>query len=127
MKVSGLSAQVDEAEAVSGMLQICGLSRPFRFTSMTINAMEPTPIIRLKCNSVPYRQGFIEVTPSIHDGHINIETWNIKPEASLDNVSWVDDRSVPDADVLANIELELTAGEAERLAGAILAAIKALD
>ena len=89
--------------------------------------MEPTPTIRLKCNSVPHRQGFIEVTPSIHYEHINIETWDIHPETCLDDVSWVDDNSAAAVNVVANTELELTVVEAERLAGAIQAALKALD
>ncbi len=89
--------------------------------------MEPKPTVRLKCESIPYRQGFIEVTPSIHAGHVNIETWDIQSKTSLDNVSWVDSDSISDEDVVANTELELTAFEAEKLADAIMAAVRQLN
>lgn len=32
---------------------------------------------RVRCDSVRYRQGFMEVTGQIHPGPVNIETWRV--------------------------------------------------
>jgi hypothetical protein len=82
---------------------------------------------RLKCDSIDYRQGFIEVIPAIHDGCINIETWQIDPHTNLSNAKWVDDISILDSSSIANTELELTATQARNLAAALLVAAESLD
>ena len=87
---------------------------------------ERTPF-RIKCDSVAYRKGFIEVTPGIHDSCINIETWDIEADTSLANASWVDDSTIPESSVLANTELELTAEQARDLATALLAAADSVE
>lgn len=80
---------------------------------------------RLKCDSVVYRKGFIEVTPAIHDGCVNIETWGIDADTNLEHVAWVDD--VSDSSVVANCELEMTLDPARNLAESILAAIQSTE
>lgn len=87
---------------------------------------QPSPF-RLKCESVPYRKGFVEVTPSIHDGCVNIETWEVHAEASLEDAEWMDDPSIPDPSVIANCEFELTALEARNLAEALLTASQSVE
>ena len=52
------------------------------------------PAIRLKCDSVPYRKGFIEVVGGIHDGCVNLESWVIHAERELDEIDWVADERV---------------------------------
>ncbi len=74
-----------------------------------------------------YRKGFIEVTPAIQDGCVNIESWDIDPDTSLDDVTWVDDPSIPDSCAMANTELELAAEQARSLAEALLAAAASIE
>jgi hypothetical protein len=89
--------------------------------------MADLPPFRVKCNSISYRKGFIEVTPGIHVGCVNIETWEIAIDTSLDSAAWVDHPSVADTSILANTELELTAQQARSLAKALLEAADAVD
>lgn len=89
--------------------------------------MADLPPFRVKCNSISYRQGFIEVTPGIHGGCVNIETWEIATNTSLDSATWVDHHSIPDTSLLANTELELSTQQARYLARALLAAAEAVD
>ncbi len=82
---------------------------------------------RLTCDSIAYRKGFIEVSPAIHDGCVNIETWDIDADTILSDVTWLDDPSIPDSSVIANTELELTAEQARSLAEALLAAAQSFE
>jgi len=66
-----------------------------------MNDAEP---IRLRCDAVAYRGGFIE-TRLVHANHINLETWSIDPDAFNANVKWVTDAS--ESAVTGNVELEL--------------------
>ena len=84
---------------------------------------ELTPF-RVKCDTIAYRKGFIEVTARIHDRCVCLETWDIDTDTSIADATWVDDSSIPDSSVLGNTELELTADEARNLAQALLAAAK---
>jgi hypothetical protein len=81
---------------------------------------------RIKCDSISYRQGFIEVIPAIHEGCVNIETWQLEPSTSLNDMMWVDEPPIPDGSVSANTELELTAAQACELAEALLAAARSM-
>jgi hypothetical protein len=87
----------------------------------------PEPTIRLKCTGVRYRQGFIEVTPGIHNGCVNIEAWDVNPDVNLEAVRWVNDTSLSDEDIVANTELELTIAGAKKLATAISDAIARME
>ena len=82
---------------------------------------------RIKCNSIDYRRGFIEVIQGIHDGCVNIETWGINSETELGDVAWVDHPSIPESSVLDNTELEMTIEQARSLANALLAAADSLE
>lgn len=85
---------------------------------------QPDPVrIRIRCRSVPYRQGFIEVTANVHPGHVNVEAWDVASETDLAGAD-VRSAGFPDDAVTANTELELTADEAEQLAHALLAAAR---
>ncbi|MEM1177744.1 MAG: hypothetical protein AAGM22_05335 [Acidobacteriota bacterium] len=76
--------------------------------------------IRLKYASNPERQGFIELTPGIHPGCVNVETWHLGAESDLTGASWVTDLS-DTAPQLGNTEIELSVHEARRLAQALRA------
>lgn len=90
--------------------------------------MSQTSPFRLKCASIPYRKGFLELTPGIHDRHINIEAWQIAPEANLENDAlWVDDPSLGDSSIIANCEIEMTVDEAQELVDAILEALRSVE
>lgn len=88
---------------------------------------EHKPTIRLKCSGVPYRQGFIEVTPAIHEGYVNIETWDINPSVDLESLHWVSLVDLADDDVSSNTEVEMTIVNAKKLATAINDAIDRIE
>ena len=69
---------------------------------------------KIRCNSIEYRQGFIEVLPGIHDGCINIETWEINSEINIKNLD-LESEAIPEDGVTANTELELSIQNAELL------------
>lgn len=69
---------------------------------------------KLRCNVIPYRQGFIEVAPDIHDGCINIEAWRVHPDVDISNRE-IGDGSFPDNAITGNVELELNVAAAEDL------------
>ena len=75
----------------------------------------------IRCNAVSYRQGFIEVSTQIHEGCINIETWEVSSEKDISSVNVRDD-SLSDEDIVSNTELELRPAEAIALAEALLSA-----
>ncbi|MDI1476861.1 barstar family protein [Polyangium sp. y55x31] len=83
------------------------------------DSFEPTPLSRtIRCRSVPYRQGVVEVAPAIHAGCVNIETWQISAHWKESGPASVD--QIPESAFEANTELELTPGEARALARALL-------
>jgi len=82
---------------------------------------------RLKCNSISYRSGFIEVIPAIHENHVNIEVWDVRGDTALDDVQWVDEPAIQDSDIQGNCEIEMTMSEATKLAKAILAAVDSVE
>lgn len=82
--------------------------------------------VRTRCNSVTYRQGFIEVASDIHEGLINVEAWNIEPETDL-SASTPEGDEIPEEAVMSNTELELTPAEARRVAAALVAAASFAD
>jgi hypothetical protein len=79
------------------------------------------PSLRICCDNIPYRRGFIEVS-TIHSRCVNLETWWVSAEweAPLTTLDAVTDEAV-----LANTEIELTIEQARALANAILAAADA--
>ena len=68
----------------------------------------------IKCNSIEYRKGFVEVRGDIHNNCINIETWNIDPDVNITNVN-LEDNSLKDVSIIANTEIELSITNAEAL------------
>jgi len=81
----------------------------------------------LKCNSVEYRKGYIEVAPNIHPNCINIELWEISAEKDISNLNFDDENSFVDKDVVANIELELSIQETKALISKLSKAIKSVE
>ena len=79
----------------------------------------------IRCNSIAYRQGFIEVQPAIHDNCINIETWQIDPNTDISAINLTDDALSENA-ITGNTELELSIENAEQLVGLLQSAIKRL-
>jgi len=82
--------------------------------------------LRVRCNVVKYRQGFIEVIGQIHQGLVNIETWQVSAEADLSGLDVESDR-LTDADFVASTELELTPAQARSLAAAVVTAAEAAE
>lgn len=68
----------------------------------------------IKCDSVKYRQGYIEVLGNVHSNNINLEVWQVHADRSITGIE-LDDESISDEDIIANIELELSVEEAEIL------------
>lgn len=85
--------------------------------------MEPS---RIYCKSISYRAGFIEVAPNIHQGHINVEVWNIHPDFDKPTAD-IRDGSVPDEDVTGNTEIELDVAQARQLVELLKLAIDAAE
>ncbi|KZN70448.1 hypothetical protein [Pseudoalteromonas luteoviolacea] len=68
----------------------------------------------IKCNSINYRKGYIEVLGGIHDECINLEVWNIHPDVDITSVD-LGDESFPENAVASNTEIELSLEKAELL------------
>lgn len=69
---------------------------------------------KIRCHAVPYRQGFVEVAAGIHDGCINLETWEVRSGVDLARLAF-DDPGLADADFCGHTELELTPEQARAL------------
>lgn len=82
---------------------------------------------KIQCTGIPYRQGFIEVQPNIHEGFINIETWmvnsNIKLNKEVPNLTSIQN----DSDITGNTELELTFDQAIELVTALQVAVSKIQ
>ncbi|KZN39396.1 hypothetical protein N480_00775 [Pseudoalteromonas luteoviolacea S2607] len=68
----------------------------------------------IKCNSINYRKGYIEVLGGIHDECINLEVWNIHPDVDITSAG-LGDESFPENAVASNTEIELSLEKAELL------------
>lgn len=78
----------------------------------------------IHCKDITYRSGFVEVTPGIHDDHVNLEIWNIDPDrASM----IVDEDSLADEDVIAATEIELSVLQTKELIRQLQLAISKLE
>ncbi len=77
---------------------------------------------KIKCNNVEYRKGFIEVIPNIHDGCINIETWDVHVDIDITNIE-LEDENFPEEGVTNNTEIEMNVNEAEELVRRLKVAI----
>ena len=66
------------------------------------------------CDSVSYRQGYIEVQSDIHKGYINLEVWGIHPDVEIQGVDLYG-ATINDSDVVGNVELELSLEKAKAL------------
>ncbi len=81
---------------------------------------------KIRCASVDYRQGFIEVLPDVHPGTVNLEVWQVRSGLDLTGLELHDER-LRDSDIVANVELELSADEARRLVDGLTLAIARLE
>ncbi|MFY9261795.1 MAG: hypothetical protein WAO71_14985 [Gallionella sp.] len=81
---------------------------------------------RFKCTGVPYRQGWIEVTPGIHDGYVNLEVWNVTSEVDISPLA-SELALLADAQVVGNTEVELSIALAKALVAALENAIKTIE
>ena len=81
----------------------------------------------LKCNSVDYRKGYIEVAPNIHPNCVNIELWEIRAEKDINNLSFDDESAFVDEDVISNIEFELSVQETKALINKLSKAIEEVE
>jgi len=80
-----------------------------------------TPPTRIRTNTVPYRKGFVEVTPCIHKGHVNLESWEVHAEVEISEHEWVTGLDSDEA-IIANIEMEFSPSDARKLGNALLKA-----
>lgn len=69
---------------------------------------------RIKCDNVGHRKGYVEITPGIHDGCINLETWSVREEVDLVRHD-IRDAGFPDDGVTGNTEIELNLDQARAL------------
>ncbi|AZZ90695.1 hypothetical protein EUZ85_08205 [Hahella sp. KA22] len=76
----------------------------------------------IKCNSIEYRKGYIEVLAGIHDECVNIEAWNIHPEVDITSLD-LGDESLPEGAVTSNTEIELSLENAELLISLLTQAV----
>lgn len=65
---------------------------------------------KMWCGSINYRKGFVEVSPNIHPGLVNIEITNIHPDHDISA-----DEDIPDEAFVGNAEIELSILEAKEL------------
>jgi len=72
---------------------------------------------RIRCNSISYRQGYIEIQANIHPGCINLEAWNVGSEFDIADPDALS--ALPGEAITGNIELELSVPEAEQLIKAL--------
>ncbi len=79
---------------------------------------------KIKCNSILYRQGYIEVE-NIHENCVNLETWQICSEFNINKLNLTDE-SLPEFAVVSNVELELDKMQVEALIVQLQNALKAL-
>ena len=75
----------------------------------------------VQCSGVSYRQGWIEVTPHIHVGYVNLEAWSLVPEVDphRENIA-----GVFDSDVTGNVEVELTIAQSTQPISSLRGAIE---
>jgi hypothetical protein len=78
------------------------------------------PPRKLQCDGVAYRKGVVEVVPAIHPGFVNLEAWQMHPDASMSKATGSSGDALPDGEVTGNVELELSPSEARRLGEALL-------
>jgi hypothetical protein len=81
---------------------------------------------RFKCSGIPYRQGWIEVTPAIHDGYVNFEVWKVSPEIDISPPA-SELSLLTDAQVIGSAEVELSVARAKELVKALEDAIKLIE
>lgn len=81
---------------------------------------------KIKCNAVSYRKGFLEITPNIHEGCVNLETWGVHSEVDITNLDMIDEQ-FPEGGIIGNTELELSVETAEGLVQALQEAIRRIQ
>ena len=81
---------------------------------------------KIKCDNIDYRKGYVEVGSGIHDGYINIEMWDISPEADLKNTD-IDDENFQDNYIQGNTEIEMSISEANDLVSRLKKAISEVE
>ena len=83
-----------------------------------------TPL-KFRCDTIDYRKGFIEITPGIHGGCVNLECWQIQNDLDISGMDLLDQR-ISDEAITANVELELSLETAEAIVTALQNAIHAV-
>jgi len=73
---------------------------------------------KIKCNTIDYRQGFIEVLGNIHANCVNLEVFWIHPEIDLSKKGLAFNE-IPDKCFTGNVELELSLKNVKELLAAI--------
>lgn len=81
---------------------------------------------RIRCDAVEYRKGFIEVLDNIHQGLVNVETWQVGVQVDISAMS-VDASDWQEHHIQSNTELELTPVQARLVANRLLAAADAAE
>ncbi len=68
----------------------------------------------IKCNSINYRKGYIEVESEIHKGCVNLEVTQIHPDVDITSTR-LGDGKLSDEAFIGNTEIELSLEEAKNL------------
>ena len=77
-------------------------------------------------SDIRYRQGFVDIAHGIHEGHINLEAWNVSPDISPLPAS-VASPDLRDEQVIGNVELELSLAQARTLVALLQQAIASIE
>lgn len=81
---------------------------------------------KIKCDTIGYRKGYIAVTPGIHAGCINIESWDVHADVDLAEMDIFNGDFSDDA-FRGNTEIEMNIEEARELVKQMQAAIAILE
>jgi hypothetical protein len=70
--------------------------------------------MKIKCNAVSYRKGFVELSENIHEDNINLEVWGVHPDYEIPHGDSPFNK-VPIESFIGNLELELSVENARAL------------
>jgi hypothetical protein len=79
---------------------------------------------KIHCKDISYRSGFVEVSPGIHDDHVNLEIWNVHP----DRAPMIEGEDcLVEEDIVSVTEIELSVPQAKELVRQLQVAISKLE
>ena len=79
---------------------------------------------KIHCKDISYRSGFVEVSPGIHDDHVNLEVWNVDPDRAP---MILGESSLTNEDVVFVAEIELSVLQTRELIRQLQLALSKLE